>query len=112
MDCPSGGSIQKREEIKQLLREGHTKDEIKKLFVKKYGATVLISPPFSGFNLLVWTLPFVGIAAAGYFIYRYIKDREERMANAPKVSKKRTEEDEIEDELLRASIEEEMKKYR
>lgn len=93
------------------MLQGHTKEEIRKIFLDKYGPTVLISPPFSGFNILAWTLPFVALGGAGYFIFKYIKDREAQRAKLqPKKPQRR--EEEIEDEILTASIEEEMKKYR
>ncbi|OEF95724.1 hypothetical protein BHF68_11505 [Desulfuribacillus alkaliarsenatis] len=95
-----------------MLSEGYTKEQIRNIFLEKYGPTVLISPPFSGFNILAWTLPFVAIAAAGYFIYKYIKDREAKRAKLAANNKPQKREEEIEDEILSASIEEEMKKYR
>ncbi len=96
-----------------MLSEGYTKDQIRTIFVEKYGPNVLIAPPFSGFNILAWTLPFVALAGAGYFIFVYIKRRKENMDDQRITAKPRPDrEDEIEDEIMRASIEEEMKKYR
>ena len=112
IDCPVGSSEQKREEIRTYLSQGYTKDEIKTIFVEKYGTNVLISPPFSGFNILAWTLPFVALFGAGYFIFIYIRKREESQPSAPVAKKKRDREELIEEEILKASIEEEMKKYR
>jgi len=96
-----------------LLSEGSTKDEIYDIFLDKYGPTVLISPPFSGFNILAWVLPFIALLGAGYFIYKYVKEREQsKSIDNSALDKPLEYEDKIEDELMRTSIEEEMKKYR
>lgn len=75
IDCPSDGSAKKRDRIKELLSQGHTKKEIRDIFLKDYGPTVLIKPPFSGFNLLVWILPFAALTGAGFFVKRYLDNQ-------------------------------------
>lgn len=56
------------EQIRGFIREriaaGDTKSEIKDKLVAEFGPAVLAAPPRSGFNLLAWVLPFVGLAAA------------------------------------------------
>jgi cytochrome c-type biogenesis protein CcmH len=75
IDCPSDSSAKKRDRIKQLLSQGYTKNEIKDIFVRDYGKTVLIKPPFSGFSLAAWILPFVALAGAGFFVKRYLDNQ-------------------------------------
>ena len=60
-DSPSTTAAQMRAIILEQLREGKSPDEIKAYFVSRYGEWVLLAPTRSGFNLLVWWLPFVGI---------------------------------------------------
>ena len=66
IDC--GMAIPMRAEIKDRIAEGETKEEIIASFVSSYGEAVLAVPPKRGFNLTVWLLPFIGIAAGGGFV--------------------------------------------
>ncbi len=62
-------AVQMRAIVLGQLQEGRTEGEIKAFFVERYGKSVLLEPPASGFNLAVWVLPplAVGIAAAALF---------------------------------------------
>ena len=51
--------------VKARIAAGDTKSEIKTKLVSQFGEAVLASPPTSGFNLLAWLLPLVGVGAAG-----------------------------------------------
>ena len=59
LGCPSSQPMLK--ELEGMLDSGKTEDEIIAEFSKKYGYTVLSSPPASGFNLLVYILPFAAL---------------------------------------------------
>ncbi len=62
-------AVQMRAIVLEQLQEGRTEGEIKAFYVERYGNSVLLEPPTSGFNLAVWVLPpfGVGIAAAALF---------------------------------------------
>lgn len=51
--------------IRERIAAGDTKSEIEDKLVAQFGEQILASPPKKGFNLLVWVLPFAGLAAAG-----------------------------------------------
>jgi cytochrome c-type biogenesis protein CcmH len=51
------GLVQWRGTIRQMLREGHTEEEIKDYFVQQYGERVLATPPARGFNWLAYVIP-------------------------------------------------------
>ena len=61
-----------KEEIKKMVVQGMSDEEIKEHFVQKYGIEILANPPKKGFDTLVWLAPlffgFFGIV----FLYRYI----------------------------------------
>lgn len=48
--------------IRERIAAGDTKSEIKDKLVAQFGESVLAAPPRSGFNLLAWLLPLVGVA--------------------------------------------------
>lgn len=50
--------------VREKLAEGATQEEILAFFAERYGQDILASPPKSGFNLVAWIVPFVGVAAA------------------------------------------------
>lgn len=62
-DSPSELSQQMRDLVRQQLQEGKTPDQVKQYFVARYGQWILMAPPASGFNWLVYTLPWLALAA-------------------------------------------------
>lgn len=58
--------VQISQDMKRILREklltGQDEQQIKDFFVARYGVGVLASPPRSGFNLVTWIVPPVGVA--------------------------------------------------
>jgi cytochrome c-type biogenesis protein CcmH len=54
---------QQRREIKLLIAEGRTKDEIKDELVRRYGPAILASPPSEGFSLVIYIVPIAVVVA-------------------------------------------------
>lgn len=61
-DSPSETAHQMKGIIRERLAAGETPEQVKAYFVDKYGLWILLSPPRQGFNLLVWVVPFAGLA--------------------------------------------------
>lgn len=50
--------------VREKLAAGETRQDILDFFVERYNEDVLAAPPKSGFNLVAWGIPLLGIAAA------------------------------------------------
>lgn len=61
-DSPSETANQMRAIIRERLTAGETPEQVTAYFVDKYGVWILLAPPKRGFNLLVWVVPFAGLA--------------------------------------------------
>ena len=61
-DSPSEMANQMRGIIRERLGAGESPEQVVAYFVDKYGEWILLAPRRQGFNLLVWTVPFVGLA--------------------------------------------------
>ena len=68
-----------RGEIRSMLADGRSEQEILDLYVAKYGERILTTPPARGFNLLVYILPWVialaGVAAVTWVLRRWLARR-------------------------------------
>lgn len=61
-------SVPVREQIAKMINRGMSHVEIVSLFRRKYGDKILSAPPAHGFDLLAWTMPFIGLAAGAVLI--------------------------------------------
>ncbi|MFQ6032888.1 MAG: cytochrome c-type biogenesis protein CcmH, partial [Candidatus Zixiibacteriota bacterium] len=59
MSC--GAAEDMTSQIREMVSQKKTKEQIIKYFVNKYGQVVLAAPTKKGFNLTAWILPFLGL---------------------------------------------------
>jgi cytochrome c-type biogenesis protein CcmF len=74
IECASencGHAIQDRIEIRRLLDQKKTRDQVIEYFIQKYGSQIALAAPIDkGFNRLAWLLPYsLGTIAAGGLAY-------------------------------------------
>ncbi len=67
--CNTQACIDWRNDIKRMLLEGKSEQEIRNYFVARYGAQVLGAPPAEGFNWLAYLLPVVGLVAGTVILW-------------------------------------------
>ncbi len=53
-----------RSAVSQLIAEGRSDQQIEAYLVARYGSSIVLDPPASGWSLLVWLLPLLGALAA------------------------------------------------
>lgn len=63
LQCSS--ALPLRQEIREQMANGSSKDQILAYFQQKYGEKILSSPTTSGLNLAAWTMPFVILLIGG-----------------------------------------------
>jgi len=63
--CECGTAEQMRGEIRSMLDQGQTKNDILNFYVGKYGDKVLAAPKAEGFNLSAYITPFIVILLGG-----------------------------------------------
>jgi cytochrome c-type biogenesis protein CcmH len=73
-------SLPAREKIADMQKAGMGDQQIVDAFVKEGGIAALAAPPMQGFNILAWTMPFIGIAiglaAIALWIRRFRKPKQ------------------------------------
>lgn len=66
-DSPTELARQMRDVVREQLAAGRSPDEVRAYFVDKYGEWILLKPKASGFNLVVYVLPWL-VVLAGIFV--------------------------------------------
>ncbi len=64
---------QMRQQVRLMLSQGKSREEVLDYFVQRYGQHVLAAPPFGGISLLAWVIPIGSVLlgiAAGFAILR------------------------------------------
>lgn len=74
-DSPSESAQAMRAQIRQLLAEGYSPDQIVGYFERSYGEFVRLVPKARGFNLLVFALPALALAVGATLVVRVLRRR-------------------------------------
>jgi len=81
-DAPQAQQL--RDQIRGLIDQGLTKDEVKDELVAEYGEGVLATPGTDGFDLTAWVLPGLAIAASAIGIaFALLRNRAREPGPAP-----------------------------
>jgi cytochrome c-type biogenesis protein CcmH len=66
-------SDQIRKEIRAMVAEGKSRDEIMDFYVAKYGERILATPRPQGFNVLAYILPWAALLLGAGLLFMLIK---------------------------------------
>ena len=64
-----------RREIRRMIGEGQSNEEIKEFLVARYGDFVLYRPRFEGKTLALWIAPFLLVLFGGFALVRVVRHR-------------------------------------
>lgn len=86
-DSDAGLSLNMKNKIREMLKEGKSEEEILQFFVDRYGEWILRSPKKEGFNLLLWLLPAFLLLVVGALLVRsMLKRKQETTGQASPLS--------------------------
>ena len=103
--CPTDACHDWREQIRSMLAEGKTEEEILKYFEEQFGARVLAEPPKQGFYWLIYLIPPAVILAGAVILFRSMREWTTAKADLAR-------EESSEDDDYIARMEEELKKQK
>lgn len=72
-----------REEVRGLIKEGKTDNEVKDFLVSRYGDFVLYRPQIKPTTYLLWGGPFLLLIIGLFALIRYLKQRSKVVVDAP-----------------------------
>ena len=71
-----------RREVRELIRQGKTDQEVKDFLVARYGDFVLYRPEVKPLTWVLWFGPFVLLLVAAVFLGVYLRQRRQQVAPA------------------------------
>lgn len=74
---------QMRGVIRERVAQGQSDEEIRAYFLSRYGEYILMEPPKTGLNWLIWAGPFLLLLVGGIFLYRTLARWTAQTASAP-----------------------------
>ena len=78
-----------RDEIRQQMKAGKSDKEIIAFLTERYGQFILYRPQVTPTTYLLWFGPFILLLAGLLVLFYYIKQRRDRIAEAPLTSDER-----------------------
>jgi len=72
-DSRSTIAVKMRESVREQVAQGRGDSDIYVYFSQRYGNFVLLDPPKSGRNLLLWGAPLAALAAGGGVLWAFLR---------------------------------------
>src|SRR5215475_3369438 len=84
-----------RKQIREQIKAGKSDQEILAFLTERYGDLVLYKPPVKKTTYLLWFGPFVLLIAGTGVLYRYVKNRREKIEEKPLTADERKRAEEL-----------------
>ena len=79
---PSPTAVAMRNEIRNLLAQGYSRQQVFDYFEGTYGEFVLLEPKPEGFNLTVWLAPVLAVLLGAGLVFAYVARNNARASAA------------------------------
>jgi cytochrome c-type biogenesis protein CcmH len=83
--CTCGWAHDRREELRQMLKEGQTVEQAQEAYAKHFGPQALAVPPNSGSNRLLYLAPLALIVAGAGFVISLLRSWSRKGSGPPTV---------------------------
>ncbi len=71
--CMCGHADEMRAEIRVLIDEGNSEEEVIQILIQRYGERILAEPKAEGFNLAAYVAPFLALLFGGVLLVALIR---------------------------------------
>jgi cytochrome c-type biogenesis protein CcmH/NrfF len=82
-ECACSRADELRTALANEAKSGKTGDEIIAGYVSRFGQKILVAPPATGFNLVAWTGPAIGLLGTSVLIAMMIRRWQRAHASLP-----------------------------
>lgn len=82
-DSHSDFAADLRQEMREMMKQGKTDEEIVDFMVARFGDFVLFRPPMKSTTVLLWFGPFILLLLGGTVLIISLKRRRQRIVEAP-----------------------------
>ncbi len=73
-DSPAGMAVKMRGQVRDLVAQGYSEEQVMLYFERSYGEFVRLEPPMRGLNVMLWLLPLAALAGGAFLVLK--KSRE------------------------------------
>ena len=72
-----------KHELGDAIQQGQTDEQILELMGTRHGATILLTPPFTGFNTLLWIVPIaLGLFGFAFVLFGRLRSQRRQIVKA------------------------------
>ncbi len=72
-DSPTDSALAMKREVREMVAAGYSEEQILGYFERSYGEFIRLAPKATGFNLLVWIAPVLGVLVGALLIAARIR---------------------------------------